>query len=111
MSEFERELRRLGRSYFDITEFDVSLNDATRRDINRILDSGYAVFGLKMWDFRFLSPQELRNAGNFSVDFIFLEKDRSTVEKLIEDYKARKIAVEAFIKKLCDLAVYDCWWV
>ena len=112
-NEFKKEMKRLGIwNPFDATEFDTSLNDAIRRDINNILrDYGDGVFGLKLWDFRFLRAGELKDAGNFSVDLIFLEKDRPKVEELVEAYKAGKINNEVFAKNICDLAIYVCWWV
>ena len=95
-----------------LTEFDQWVNDATRKDINFLLDQyDGELFGLKIWEMEILEGEELRDCRNFSVSYIFLKKHRHAIETLINDYKADKIPTLSFLDKLGKLAVYTAWWV
>ena len=111
MWEIDREMDRRGvKSPLDLTEFDNWVNEATRRDIRKIA-SEREVFGLKVWEYRIISREELMSAGPFEVDLIFLEEDREKVLALIEKHKRKEIDDCEFVKRLFDMAYYDCLWV
>jgi len=123
--EIDKEMRKLGiRDPCDITEYHQSLNDATRRDINGLLDRyGGKIIGLELWSFRILRGEELRNVCNFGVSYIFREEQEGEIRRAVEEYRRkqeelRKIGcafdVEStaeFLERLRRLALYDCLWV
>ena len=94
----------------DLTEFDSWVNKATRRDINKIIEK-HKAFGLKVWEYEIIPPEKLKNAPTFSVDLIFLEKDREKVLELIQKHKNHEIDDYDFVKKLFEIAFYSCTWV
>jgi len=119
MDEFLKEMQRLGiKDIFEITEFDQSLNDATRREINKLLKRyDDKLFGLKLWDFKIINAEELRNIHNFGVNYIFKLEDEDEVKNIIEEYKKKVkdiYSAEAdmeLLNKLEEIAIYSCFWV
>lgn len=123
--EIDTQMKRHGiDSPFELTEFDGWANDATRRDINRLIEKhGGRVFGLKLWDFEIRRGEELRDTLNFTVDYIFRAEDEERVKQLIEEYgerqeRLKKVGLAGtmeetrrFLDCLENLAVYDCLWV
>ena len=70
--EIDREFERLGITPFQATEFDQSLNDATRHDINRFVEEyGDDIMGFSLWDFKLMRGKELRGALTSSVSYLF----------------------------------------
>jgi len=123
--EIVREMERLNiRSIFDITEFDQSLNDATRRDITKLLKKHRGkLIGLKLWSYEVKRGEELENVPNFGVDYIFRAEDEEKVKRIVENFEKRqgelrKIGlaysmneVGELLDKLDAIAVYECLWV
>ena len=107
------ELIKRKRSVWDLGEDDKWVNDATREDIRRYAEKG-DVFGLKLWEHRYLEGDELVDVPNFGVDMLFRKEDRDKVEKLIEEYEAKEWSMETtkqLVDKLAELSVYMCVWV
>jgi hypothetical protein len=125
MDEFLKEMQRLGiKDVFEITEFDQSLNDATRREINKLLKRyNNKLFGLKLWDFKIINATELKNIHNFGVNYIFKLEDEEKVKNIIEEYKKKEKELEEqgipfsaketweLLNKLEEIAIYSCFWV
>jgi len=116
-NELISEMKRRGiRNPWELTEFDQWVNDAERKDINSIL-STQEVFGLKLWDMKVLEADQLKNVGNFGVDYLFLKKDRERVMKLVKEYQEKEKQewsmklVSDFVHKLSKLSVHGCIWV
>jgi len=111
MDEITKEMIKRRANPFDLTEFDQWVNEATRKDIKRIVRERKDVFGLKFWDWKILEGEELENAGNFSVDVILDKKDKRKVLELIEKYEKGEITDREIVDRIFDLAIYDCLWV
>ena len=105
---------------WDLTEFDQWVNDATRKDIEKIVaaQQDWKVFGLEMWrEWEKTRGRDLQGALNFSVDYIFKNEAEAKVDALIQQYK--KAAEEnrstrldsGIVDKLSKLAIHVCWWV
>ena len=116
--EIEKEMENRGIwNPLDLQEFDADwVNPAIRRDIRRMFEKyNGKIFGLKCWDWKILRGEELLNAHNFDVDFIFREEDYNKVMKIIEYYEGDKnLKLERSrdtVNKLINLAIYTCWWV
>ena len=96
----------------DLTEFDSWVNEATRKDINSIIDRyGDGVFGLKMWKWDVLRGKELRDVGNFEVDLVFRKDRMERVKNLISKYENREIDERKIVDELFDQALYVATWV
>ena len=102
---------------FELTEFDQWVNDATRKDINSLVERG-EVFGLKFWSWKIVEGEQLKDAKNFEIDLVFRKKDMDRVKQIIEDYESSKKENGAtydlqrsVIDKLFDLAIYTAMWV
>jgi len=108
--EIDRKMAEHGVSVLDLTEFDQWVNEATRKDINRIISES-DVFGLKFWTWDILERHELKNAGNFDVDVILRKEDKEKVLELIGQYKNRKITAKEIVDAIFDMAIYVCTWV
>jgi len=108
--EIDRKLMEHGKTPLDVTEFDQWVNEATRKDINKIV-SEKDVFGLKFWTWDILERNELKNVGNFGVDVILKRRDREKILELIEKYKNGKISAREIVDIIFDMAVYVCEWV
>jgi hypothetical protein len=112
--KIDEELNRRGIvSPFDLTEFDQWVNDATREDLATLAEQD--VFGLKMWEWKFLRGDELRNAKNFEVDYVIPEDRLERVKAIIESYEMmegydRDLAHKT-VREISGLAVYSCIWV
>lgn len=98
-------------SPFQLTEFDQWVNDATRKDINAIVESDNTVFGLKLWEWEFIEAEKLKDSKNFSVDFIFKAGDRERVEELRDKYESGEIETRKLLDELFDMCVYYAIWV
>lgn len=111
-SEIIKEMKRLGiRHPLEATEHDQSLNDATRRDINRLLEEhGGQIAGLKLWKFDVKRGSELKEICNFGVDYVFKAEDMTKVEQLVAAYR-RDGRVDKFMGGIGELAIYSCLWV
>ena len=98
----------------NITEFDTWVNDATREDINIIVEK-QDVFGLKLWSYKIIARDKLKDICNFGVTFIFKIKYMSKIIKYINGYKKYKefdmARSSKFVSNIIDLAVYACLWV
>jgi hypothetical protein len=88
--EIDKEMRRLGiRDPCDIKEYHQSLNDATRRDINSLLDRyGGKIIGLELWSL-ILRSEELRNVCNFDISYIFREEQEER-SGAVEEYQRKQ---------------------
>ena len=96
----------------DLTEFDSWVNEATRKDINSIVDKyGDGVFGLEFWKWTILKGEKLRDVCNFGVDLIFKEEQLEEVKSLISKYENREIDNREIVDKLFDMALYIAVWV
>jgi len=112
------EMKRRGiKNLWEFTEFDTWINDAERKDINSILSTKKEVFGLKLWDMKILEADQLKNASNFGVDYLFLKKDKERVMKLVKEYQEKEKQewsmklVSDFVNRLSKLSVHECIWV
>ena len=110
-SELTKELLKRGLSPIELTEFDQWVNDATRKDINKIVNKNKNVFGLQFWTWRVLEGEELIDAKNFSVDVILKEEDRGKVDELINQYESKEIDSVEIVNRIFDMAVYVAIWV
>ena len=109
--EITKEFKRLRITPYEATEFDQSLNDATRRDINRFVDEyGNNIMGVSLWDFKMMQGEELRDALNFSVNYLFKADDLERVTGVIDAYKEHKNA-KMFLDEMEMISVYTCFWV
>lgn len=111
--EIDKEMAKHGIvNPLDLTEFDGWVNDATRRDINSIIDKyDGRVFGLKFWDWKILKGNDLRDVGNFEVDLVFTEEQMEEVKEIIDKYRNRKINDMDIIDELLNRALYVAMWV
>jgi len=118
--EIDKEMAKRGVvNPFELTEFDSWVNEATRKDINSLVDKfGNNVFGLKFWDWIILKGNELRNICNFGVDIVFLKKDLEKVKEAIEEYRKsvekkgwNQKLDKQIVDKLFSLALYSAMWV
>jgi len=97
---------------FELTEFDSWVNEATRKDINSIIDKyGDGVFGLKFWKWTILKRKNLCDVCNFGVDLIFKEEQLEEVKSIISKYENREIDNREIVDKLFDMALYIAVWV
>jgi hypothetical protein len=110
---FEKEMIKRGiKNYFELTEFDTWVNEIEREVINKLLkEYENKLFGLVLWEFKFLESFELKNVLNFGVNYIFKLKDKEKVLNLIKEYQDKKIKDIDFLNQLSDLAVYIPLWV
>jgi len=109
--EIDREFERLGITPFQATEFDQSLNDATRHDINRFVDEyGDDIMGISLWDFKLMRGEELRDALTSSVSYLFKADDLGRVISAIHAYKKNKDTI-AFLNAIEAISIYCCFWV
>jgi hypothetical protein len=116
LGELERQMKERGMiNPFDLTEFDQWVNDATREDVNCVVNENLGrVFGLKFWSWEKIPAEKLRGTCNFGVDVIFKIENQSKVERLIEAYKKRPWNVRnarKIVDQLFNLAVMSCLWV
>jgi hypothetical protein len=102
---------------WDLTELDQWVNDATRTDINNVLNRLHdEVFGLRTSDFGIVSASELKDALNFSVNYIFSLKEKDGVQSDISKYKSKgkgwdPRALSSLLDRLSAKALYSCLWV
>ena len=113
--EIDKEFRRLGITPDQACEFDKSLNDATRRDINSFVSEyGNNIMGL-YWgdddDFRIMRGEELRDAENFSVHYLFKANDLKRIENAIRAYTEEHEEPERLLSEIEKISVYYCFWV
>jgi hypothetical protein len=92
------------------------VNDATRKDINDVMErNNDQVFGLKFWSWTEIESEKLKEVCNFDVDLIFKNEQRSKVRWLIEAYKKEKVwsmeVDKRLVNQLFDLAILNCTWV
>jgi len=117
LSELAKQMKEHGISNpWNLTEFDQWVNDATRKDINDAVERNNGqVFGLKIWSWKEIEAENLKDICNFDVDLIFKNKHRTKVRKWIEAYKKRKAwsikADKQLVDKLFDRAILYCTWV
>ena len=105
-------------SLFDLQETDQWVNDATRKEINWILDNynDGRIFGVNDL-YSIVEKENLRDARNFSVKLLFKEEKRNQVKTIIDDYTTERTNKEfidflpKFFKSLIDLSCYCCVWV
>jgi len=111
--EIDKEFKRLGITPDQACELDKSLNDATRRDINRFVNEyGDNIMGIYLGDgFRIMRGEELRDAKNSSVHYLFkandLEKVQNAIRALIDEHEY----LEQFLSEIEKISVYYCFWV
>jgi len=109
--EINREFERLGITPFQATEFDQSLNDATRYDINRFVEEyGDDIMGISLWDFKLMRGEELRDALTTSVSYLFKADDLGRVISAICAYEKNKDTM-AFLNEIEAISIYCCFWV
>jgi hypothetical protein len=111
MDNLTKEMVERGiRTPFELTEFDQWANDATRRDINELVEK-HEVFGLKLWSMEVVEKERLRDVCNFGVDVVFDEKDRNDVMSAIARYRNGELSDRCFIDLIFTLGLYTCLWV
>lgn len=107
-------MQRRGIGPLDLTEHDQWVNETTREDLAELAKDP-DVFGLKMWDWKFVPAEELRGAKNFQVDMVFDKGHEQRVRDIIGDYESSTEptldAAHFTIHRLCRLATYVCIWV
>jgi len=101
---------------WNLTEYDQWVNDATRKDIKDIVERNNGqVFGLKIWSWKEIEAEHLKEVCNFDVDLIFKNEQRTQVRELIAAYKKRTTwsmkADKQLVDQLFDLAILSCTWV
>ena len=104
----------------ELKETDGWVNDATRREINWILDTQGDVFGLtegENGNWHAVEPCDLRDAKNFSVKVIFRESKRDKIASIVQEYNCNRPYkfdmdyMALFIKNIFDMSMYSCIWV
>ena len=113
--EIDKEFKRLGITPDQACELDKSLNDATRRDINRFVNEyGNNIMGL-YWgdddDFRILRGGELKDAENSSVHYLFKANDLKRIENAIRAYTEEHEDPEKLLSEIEEISIYYCFWV
>jgi len=113
--EIDKEFRRLGITPEQACEFDKSLNDATRRDINSFVSEyGNNIMGL-YWgdddDFRIMRGEELRDAKNSSVHYLFKANDLEKVRDVVRAYTEEHEEPKRLLNEIEKISVYYCFWV
>lgn len=110
-----KEMEGRGYGIEDLNETDWWVNDATRKDINELVDK-YDIVGLKLDD-KIITREELKDIYNFGVNYIFLKNDEDQVKEWIAEYNRTKtdekflIQYYDLLKKLEEIAIYSCVWV
>jgi len=113
--EIDKEFRRLEITPEQACEFDKSVNDATRRDISRFVNEyGDNIMGIH-WgdddDFRIMRGEELRDAKNSSVHYLFKANDLEKVRNVIRAYREEHEEPERLLSEIEKISVYYCFWV
>jgi len=116
LSELAREMKERGiTNPWDLTEFDQWVNDATRKDIENMVEKeGGEVFGLKVWTWEIIPAEQLKDVCNFGVDLIFRSEDKEKVFKVIDEEAKKPFSMKTtrkLIDQLFRLAVQSCTWV
>jgi len=111
--EIDKEFKRLGITPEQACELDKSLNDATRRDINRFIDEyGDNIMGIYLGDgFRIMRGEELRDAKNSSVHYLFKANDLEKARNVIRAYREEHEEPERLLSEIEKISVYYCFWV
>ena len=112
------EMKQRNANFYDLQETDQWVNEATRSEINYILDHN-KVFGVNQGDngYHFVEPCKLRDSKNFSVKLLFKEDKREEITIIIQNYNCAKVEdfnmnmLAEFIKNLFDNSCYCCIWV
>jgi len=116
LSELAREMKERGiTSPWDLTEFDQWVNDATRKDIENMVEKeGGEVFGLKVWTWEMLPAEKLNGICNFGIDLVFRNRDRAKVLKIIDEESKKPFSMattKKLVEELFKLAILNCTWV
>ena len=113
--EIDKEFKRLGITPDQACELDKSLNDATRRDINSFVSEyGNNIMGLYWGDddeFRIMRGEELRDAENSSVHYLFKANDLKRIGNAIRAYTEEHEEPERLLSEIEKISIYYCFWV
>ena len=113
---FEEAKKHGVNSFYDLKETDDWVNDATRKEINWILNNK-KVFGVNEGQngYHFIETYELRDARNFSVKLLFDESKRNKIAEIVQSHNCQTgfnmDLLAKFIKILFDNSCYVCTWV
>jgi hypothetical protein len=101
------EMRKRGVNFYDLTEYDQWVNDATRKELEQF-DKNY--FGLEFWTWK-IYPAPFKDVKTFQFHVVIRNKHKERVLKIIDDYKNGRIDSCECVKLIFKLAVYSCFWV
>jgi hypothetical protein len=107
MSKLIEEMKRRGKGFFDLEEFDEWVNDITREELKQF---GEGYFGLEFWTWK-VYEAPFTDVKNFQFSMVFRNEDKEKVFEIIEKYKRKEIDARECVHRISNLAVYHCIWV